>query len=164
MTKSVFHGRTFCTACELPLRSIMGVFFEVHLFKKIISSVQPFSTSKSALKYIWKRRFNTHRQTNTKDARKLTILPGILFCRIVSNGSEHRHDLIYVTFCLYEAARAPPRKSESVSNPIQIFGGYTMPKSIFTENPYKNFPYVFSARTLYCLSLEAESNGKAVRA
>lgn len=47
---------------------------------------------------------------------------------------------------------------------IQIFGGYRMPQSYSYENFRKNFSYVFPARTLYQLRLEAESNGRAVRA
>ena len=47
---------------------------------------------------------------------------------------------------------------------IQIFGGYKMPQSYSYENFRKNFSYVFPARTLYQLRLEAESNGRAVRA
>lgn len=166
MLKSAFHSRAFSATCELPLRRVMGSFFIFRYIcsKNIIGSAQPLSTLKSVPKYIWKRHFNAHRRTSKKDARKLSILPGVLFCRIVSNGPEYRHDLIYVTSCLYYAARAPPRKSEPVSKHIQIFGGYTMPKSIFMENSCKNFSYVFSARTLYCLPLEAESNGRVVRA
>ena len=64
---------------------------------------------------------DTH--ASTKDARKLNILPGVLFCRIVSNGSKYRHDLVCATPQLCYAARAPPRKSEFVSNHIRIFGG-----------------------------------------
>ncbi len=39
-----------------------------------------------------------------------------------------------------------------------------MPQSYSYENFRKNFSYVFPARTLYQLRLEAESNGRAVRA
>ncbi len=39
-----------------------------------------------------------------------------------------------------------------------------MTKHGFYEKTLKKFPYVFSARTLYQLRLEAESNGRAVRA
>ena len=46
---------------------------------------------------------------------------------------------------------------------FQIFGGQIMPKSSSYENSPKNFSYVFPARTLYRLPLEAESNGRAVR-
>ena len=67
---------------------------------------------------------DTH--ASTKDARKLNILPGVLFCRIVSNWPEYPHDLICATPRLCYATRAPPRKSESVSSHIQIFGGDKM--------------------------------------
>lgn len=39
-----------------------------------------------------------------------------------------------------------------------------MPKAILLKYFRKNFSYVFPARTLYRLPLEAESNGRAVRA
>ena len=42
--------------------------------------------------------------------------------------------------------------------------GLHMPQSYSYENFRKNFSYVFPARTLYQLRLEAESNGRAVRA
>lgn len=44
------------------------------------------------------------------------------------------------------------------------FWGIIMSKIGILKNFCKNFPYVFSVRTLYSLSLEAESNGRAVRA
>ena len=39
-----------------------------------------------------------------------------------------------------------------------------MGKAVLHRNSYNYFSYVFSARTLYPLPLEAESNGRAVRA
>ena len=38
-----------------------------------------------------------------------------------------------------------------------------MTKASFCEKTCNNFSYVFLARTLYQLRLEAESNGRAVR-
>ena len=142
----------------------MGVFFEVYLFKKIIGFVQPFSTLKSARKHIWKRRFNTHRRSSTRDARKLSILPGVLFCQIVSNRPECRHNLIYASPCLCYATRAPPRKSESVSSHIQIFGGGKMNKTNLHEICVKKFSYVAWALPRYHVSLTPESDGKGVSA
>lgn len=47
---------------------------------------------------------------------------------------------------------------------FQIFGGRAMANIFVCEKNCNYFSYVFPARTLYQLRLEAESNGRAVRA
>lgn len=56
----------------------------------------------------------------------------------------------------------PHLKDLSLCN-IRIFECHTTSKSNVYKKTSNNFSYVFSARTLYQLRLEVESNGRAVR-
>ena len=59
--------------------------------------------------------------------------------------------------------RGPPSKNLKTSQ-FQIFGERVLSKIEVLKKFRKNFSYVFPERTLYSLPLEAESNGRAVRA
>lgn len=72
--------------------------------------------------------------------------------------------MIYATPRLCDAARAPPRKSESVFSHIQIFGGDKMDKTKLHEIYVKNFSYVARALPRCDVSLTPESDGKGVSA
>ena len=112
--------------------------------------------------YIWKRHYNTHGQVSTKDARKVSILSGVLCCQIMLDDLEYQNALTCVTPRLCYNARAPPQKSEPRPTHIQIFGEKAMAKIKSCKNFCKKIFYVFSARTLYQLRLG--SKGRAVRA
>lgn len=62
------------------------------------------------------------------------------------------------------SCRAPPRKSESMSSHIQIFGGDKMDNTKLHEIYIKKFSYVAWALPRYHVSLTPESDGKGVNA
>ena len=59
--------------------------------------------------------------------------------------------------------RGPTSKNLKTSQ-FQILGERVLSKIEVLKKFRKNFSYVFPERTLYSLPLEAESNGRAVRA
>lgn len=120
-------------------------------------------TTISALQYVLNPHFSSHKQTSNQSARKLHKLPGAPFCRFLSK-SGYWADLSCSMPHRWFNAHAPPRKSESVSSHIQIFGGNKMDKTKLHEICVKKFFYVARGLPRYHVSLTSESDGKGVSA
>ena len=140
----------------------------------------------------WRRRFNPPLQFGKKAQTTLWLFAPLFFfdsllqiplsnnrrfCRELSifTAQFQSDTTILATFRIksrkifyfagkWRRCRSPPRKSELKPDLIQIFGGCTMPKFSLCKKSRNKFSYVFPARTLYQIRLEAESNGRAVRA
>lgn len=93
---------------------------------------------KSALLHLLKQLFSFDKRADNQSARKLSKLPGASFYCFVSRD-ELWHDLTHVTHHQRFTARAPPRKFESKSYYIWIFGGQVMNKINRHDVQIKNF-------------------------